>query len=154
MSLLYSISILGQSKFESLLERQDFEFTLTSKRSNIWYPGEAVTITLRLKNVQDISIRVFRINMYNYYRENPNLQTIDPNIDLDGLTPIWESYNNDVARLPREVHETTFTFGGENGLASKELTGRGLWVIDFISERKNCRAIIQKVLYAQRVTCI
>ena len=83
--------------------------------------------------------------MYNYYRENPKLQTVDPNIDLDGLTPIWESYKNNVTSLPKDVHETTFTFGGENGLAGKELTGRGLWVIDFISGRKSCRALIQKV---------
>ncbi|KAG2181554.1 hypothetical protein INT44_008369 [Umbelopsis vinacea] len=76
--------------------------------------------------------------------ENPKLQTVDPNIDLDGLTPIWESYKNNVTSNPKDIHEPSFTFGGENGLAGKEISGRGLWVIDFISGRKSCRALIQK----------
>jgi hypothetical protein len=84
--------------------------------------------------------------MYSYYRENPKLQNVDANIDLDGLTPIWESYKTKDQRLPNEQYEEAFTFGGEGGLASKEFVGRGLWVIDFISGRKSCRALIQKVL--------
>jgi hypothetical protein len=128
-----------------LADQQDFEFTPTSKRSKIWYPEEAIEITLRLKNVKDVSIRVFRINMYSYYRENPKLQSVDPNIDLDGLTPIWESYKTYDQRSSTERFEETFTFSGRNGLASKEFEGRGLWVVDFISGRKNCRALIQKV---------
>jgi hypothetical protein len=90
--------------------------------------------------------------MYNYYRENPNLQTVDPNIDLDGLTPIWESYKVNEQHLPTELYEEKFTFGGKNGLASSDFEGRGLWVIDFISGRKSCRALIQKVRSSIRYT--
>ncbi|KAM3583056.1 hypothetical protein VKS41_004811 [Umbelopsis sp. WA50703] len=138
------IAVLGQTKFESLVEQQDFEFTPNSKRSKIWSPDEKIEISLRLKNVSDLGIRVFQINMYSYYRKHPKRQNVDPNIDLDGLTPIWESYKTYNDRHASERYEETFQFSGPNGLANKEFEGRGLWVIDFISGRKSCRALVQK----------
>jgi hypothetical protein len=95
--------------------------------------------------VSDLGIRVFQINMYSYYRKHPKRQNVDPNIDLDGLTPIWESYKTYNDRHASERYEETFQFSGPNGLANKEFEGRGLWVIDFISGRKSCRALVQKV---------
>jgi hypothetical protein len=83
--------------------------------------------------------------MYSYYRKHPKRQNVDPNIDLDGLTPIWESYKTYNDRHASERYEETFQFSGPNGLANKEFEGRGLWVIDFISGRKSCRALVQKV---------
>ncbi|KAG2180258.1 hypothetical protein INT43_004047 [Umbelopsis isabellina] len=135
------IAVLGQTRFAALAEQQDFEFTPTSKRSKIWRPEETIEISLRLKNVKDLGIRVFRINMYSYYRKYPKRQRVDHNIDLDGLTPIWETYKTYDERAASERFEETIQFFGRNGVANREFDGRGLWVIDFISGRKSSRAL-------------
>lgn len=141
---------LGAERYETIVAESFVSFSPTTLNAFIKRkPEDTINLSVRTKNVQHLSIRVFQINMENYTRlhMNGSEKTIadkNNNIDLDGLCPTWEKdiYLNSESAI--RVKTTDYVFGGE-GFAPDVFEGRGLWVIEFVGDKNQCRAIIQKV---------
>ncbi|RUP47553.1 hypothetical protein BC936DRAFT_145591 [Jimgerdemannia flammicorona] len=107
-------------------------------------------------NIRTLTTREFRIDTQAYYRHAR--AEFDDAIDLDGLTPAKERVVEYRNRPGVERHEEEFEFGEVVGAATdalvkvegegyQSLTGRGVWVVDFVGGRQSCRAVIRKVLF-------
>ncbi|RUS19884.1 hypothetical protein BC937DRAFT_86775 [Endogone sp. FLAS-F59071] len=141
-------------KAQDLSTLTELSFTPASSCPRLRFaPGDDVRIGLRIKNIRMLTVREFRIDTEAYYRQR--LAAFDKQIDLDGLTPARErtvEYRN---RPAVERHEETLEFGEVLDVAEevvvrvqaddyRGLTGRGLWVVDFMGGRQSCRAVITK----------
>lgn len=141
---------LGSEQYENLVAETSVSFAPSTLNASVKRkPEDPVHLSVRTKNIQRLSIRVFQINMENYSRLHINgtEETIaDKNnkIDLDGLCPTWEKDIDFSSEPTIRVKTNNFVFGDE-GLASNVFKGRGLWVIEFVGGQNQCRAIIQKV---------
>lgn len=148
---------LGYNAFENLVNESSVSFTPSTMNASVKRkPTDSIKLSVRTKNIQRLSIRVFQIDMENYSRLhiNGDEQSIaDKNnkIDLDGLCPSWEK-DIDFSSVPSiRVKTNDFVFGND-GIAPEVFQGRGLWVIEFVGGQNQCRAVIQKVnqiMYAQ-----
>lgn len=124
-------SLLPPETFQQLKERIDLDFVPTNKEH--FAPDEVVSLDLEVKNVRTLIVKVFEINTESYYREN--LKEIDTDINLDGLVPNFEQtlhYNESPLRQVRRHFEFP------------KLTGRGVFVIDFIGNGKSSRVLVRK----------
>ena len=100
---------------------------------------------MNVKNVTKLLVKVFEINLDNYYRKN--MSPFKTDINLDGLIAKFEQeyqYNDKPANLK---HLEEFTFNQFNGQ-------RGLWVVEFVGNGTSSRAVVQKgnLTYIQKVT--
>ncbi|KAF7724032.1 hypothetical protein EC973_001439 [Apophysomyces ossiformis] len=140
-------NIIGNAKFEELVARSELYFaSSTAETYKTRLPEDPIKLDLVLKNIPHLSIRVFQIDMVNYWRLNANDNNSLDNdkLDLDGICPSWEKHV-DYSNVPAlRTFQETFTFGGNNGFAADIFKGRGSWVIDFIGGNKQCRTIVQK----------
>ncbi|KAG0175637.1 hypothetical protein DFQ28_006599 [Apophysomyces sp. BC1034] len=139
------MEVLGASAFENLVAQTQLKFDsviLHVKKRRL--PDDPIELTLQVKNIPHLIIRVFQIDMLNYWHLHPNTDRFDSNsMDLGGLSPIWE-HSIDYSDIPSlHTHTQTFFFG-EQGLASDIFSGRGAWVIDFVGGRNTCRSVVQK----------
>lgn len=134
-------SLLTPSEYQSIKERVDLDFTIENKRD--YLPNEKVTVHLNVKNVPKIIVKVFEINTQNYFRDR--MTEIDTSVELDGLLPNWERVF-EYKEGPMARRQIRFDF--------PELKSRGIYVIDFIGNRKSCRALIRKgqLRYVETVT--
>ncbi|KAI7892341.1 uncharacterized protein EV154DRAFT_462599 [Mucor mucedo] len=140
---------LGAEKYENLVTESFVSFAPSTLNASIKRkPEDTINLVVRTKNVQHISIRVFQINMENYSRlhmdgTEKTIADKNNNIDLDGLCPTWEKdiYLNSGPAI--RVKTSNFVFG-EEGFGPNVFKGRGLWVIEFVGNKNQCRAIIQK----------
>lgn len=139
------INVIGRQAFEQLMEKTELQFdvaTLHVKRAR--FPEEqSIKLGLQLKNIPHLSIRVFQVDMVQYWCLNPKATRMDKaakSMNLDGLTPTWEnSHVSHTSRSPLQMVNREFVFD------SREFQGRGAWVIDFVGGCESCRALIQKV---------
>ena len=60
-------SLLPPEPFRQLKERVDLDFDYTNK--SVYAADEAVKLTLHIKNVSTLIVKVFEINAENYYRQ-------------------------------------------------------------------------------------
>ncbi|HNR99322.1 MAG TPA: hypothetical protein PKX48_12155 [Planctomycetota bacterium] len=124
-------AMLPPEKYQALKERIDLDFDFANK--TIFAPGEQVTLTLHVKNVKTLLVKVFELNTVNYYLERR--AEIDTAINLDGLIANDErTYAYDDAPLRRVARRFEFP----------ALKDRGVYVIDFIGNGKSSRAVIRK----------
>jgi len=88
-------------------------------------PDDPVTVNVAVKNVKDLTIRVYEINTTGYYRQN--LTEITTAIELDGLVP--NSSSTKKYKLPpmrRHVEKLDFPGIKEPGVYVIELIGNGV----------------------------
>ena len=124
-------SWLAPAKYRALKERVDLDFDYANK--SLFAMDEPVRLALWAKNVDTLIVKVFEINTENYYRRYQ--RQVNTDIDLDGLVANEESvYTYDEPPLRRVKKEFEFP----------SLTGRGVWVIEFIGNGKSSRALIRK----------
>ena len=124
-------SKLSQSQFKQLKDRVDVDFSPTNKE--FYQDDDLIRIDLFTKNVDSLIVKVYEINELNFYRKYR--REIDTDISLDGLVPNSEkSYRYDDGPLLRK--KRSFEFG--------QLTGKGVFVIDFIGGGKSSRALIRR----------
>lgn len=141
---------LGYNAFEKLVSESSVSFTPSTLNASIKRkPNDPIKLSVRTKNIQRLTIRVFQIDVENYSRLHidGNEQTIaDKNnkIDLDGLCPSWEK-DVDFSSVPSIRVQTNDFIFGNSGIAPEVFLGRGLWVIEFVGGQNQCRAVIQKV---------
>lgn len=124
-------SLLSPGEYKSLLQRVDIDFAPTNPR--FFGPDADVELDLFLKNVDKLIVKVFEINTGNFYKKFG--REIDSDIILDGLTANFEqthTYDSSPALRSRK----TFKF--------PQLSGRGVYVIDFIAGGKSSRALVRK----------
>ncbi|KAL4490234.1 hypothetical protein ABPG72_004273 [Tetrahymena utriculariae] len=97
--------------------------------------NEEVSIDVILKNIPQLTVKLFEINTENYYKKN--LKELDNNIELDGLIASEET-SFEFKNPP--VQKFTQSFKFEN--ISKKSSG--IFVIEFIGNGVSSRAIIRK----------
>lgn len=124
-------SLLPPEKFQQLKERIDLDFAPTNKTH--FAPEDVVSLDLKIKNVDTLIVKVFEINTESYYRQN--LKPIDTDINLDGLVPNFEQTLH-YAESPLRRVQRHFEF--------PKLTGRGVFVIDFIGNGRSSRVLVRK----------
>ncbi|HEV7281501.1 MAG TPA: hypothetical protein VGN57_14970 [Pirellulaceae bacterium] len=124
-------SILSPEQFKALKERVDIDFAYVNPER--YEPQAPVALDVFVKNVPTLIVKVFEIDERNWYADR--LSEIDTSIELDGLTPNFEqTYQYDESPLLRVQRHFEFPM----------LTGRGIYVIDFIGAGQASRALIRK----------
>ncbi|MGB2500164.1 MAG: hypothetical protein ACPIA2_10725 [Mariniblastus sp.] len=124
-------SQLSPDQYKQILERVDIEFAADNKEQ--FSVNDDVSLSLHLKNVPKLIVKIFEINTGNYYRTNG--KEVDTDINLDGLVPNYEetfSYQSPPAI--RQRREFKFP----------QMQKRGVYVVDFIAQGKSSRALIRK----------
>ncbi len=124
-------TILGPARYRELVQRIDLEFNTVDQ---LWYqPAEAVSVSLRVKNVDEVVVRIFELNTLNCYRDNPN--SISADLSVEGLVP---NHERKIKRDQSPAIQSIET------VELPELDHRGVYLVDFIGGGKNCRALIRK----------
>ncbi len=124
-------SLLPPESFQALKERIDLDFLPTNK--NRFAPDDVVSLDLHVKNASTLIVKVFEINTKSYFRQN--LKDITTDVNLDGLVPNSEQTLR-YAESPLRRVRRHFEF--------PKLTGRGVFVIDFIGNGKSSRVLVRK----------
>ncbi|CAK83775.1 unnamed protein product (macronuclear) [Paramecium tetraurelia] len=97
--------------------------------------GEPVNLYVELKNIQSLTIKIFQINMKNFYMAKT--EQLSTNICLDGFIPTEEiNFTYDCPPIKKVIKEFAFE--------SIQKTERGTFIIEFIGNGLSCRAIIEK----------
>ena len=97
---------------------------------------DPVVIKLLLKNISDLTIKIFKIDTQSYYRVNKT--DFKNDVALDGLYPSTLKTANIDNENPFKVFEKEFTF------PEIEREERGIFVVDFESQELSTRAVIKK----------
>ncbi|CAD8122849.1 unnamed protein product [Paramecium sonneborni] len=129
-------SILTQREIQKLQDEKYIEFEEQTKLSQFKH-GEQVKIMVSLKNIPQLSIKVFEINTLNYYFQDSSQDFL--NLNLKGLIPNNEivfDFSSDFTPTLKRVEEIEFP-----EITQKE---RGLFIIDFYGNGLSSRALIQK----------
>lgn len=134
---------LQRCTFDELLKKTELEFepsTLYVDKQLL--PSDTVSLKLRVKNIPSITVRVFQLDLFQYFRLHPELDSVNVNdINLDGLCPSWET-TRDYSHVDQlQTFTETFDFKGDE----EPFKGRGAWIVDIMGARESCRAIIKKV---------
>ena len=134
-------SYISAVDYKNLRDRVDLDFSYTSRER--YDADDAVSIEVNVKNVQKLIVKIFEINTSNFYRDQR--REIDTNIELDGLLPnkeyTFQYDDSPFRRIKRKID-------------LKELDKRGVYIVDFIGNRKSSRALIRKgrLRYIEEVT--
>lgn len=122
--------LLSPSELKNLKERVALNFVPTNKKT--FAPQEEVSLSLDIKNVKNLLVKVYTINALNYYRKYKS--EVLANLNLDGLVANQEQVYT-YTEPPIRQFQKTFTFAG---------LSEGIYIIDFIGNGKNSRALIRK----------
>ncbi|KAI8343507.1 hypothetical protein BC941DRAFT_95479 [Chlamydoabsidia padenii] len=143
--------VLGNAAYGELVKQTILTFGLATlhKTNNRLTKDDCIKTHVIIKNVPQLTMRIFPIDLYNYWKLHPHDTTIkDGNkLNVDGLCPVYEHHVDYSTRPALQRIEETFVFGGpqyEKAINPVVFTGRGAWMIDFIGGQDQCRAIIQK----------
>jgi hypothetical protein len=124
-------AMLNPTQFRQLRDRIDLDFDPTNR--NRFAEADPVSLTLQVKNVNILLVKVFEINAENYYRRVG--KEIDTDINLDGLIANHEqTYQYNDAPLRRISRKFDFPM----------INRPGVYVIDFIGNGQSSRALIRK----------
>lgn len=123
--------LLSPDDYRRLKERVDVDFAPDNPVS--FGADDAVKLTVFVKNVPSLIVKVYEINTLNYYRETG--RPLDLALNLDGL----------VASSERRL---TFKEAPERRVARTvefpELGRRGAYIVELIGNGKSSRALVQK----------
>ena len=122
---------LSPEEQRELQGRIELKFSLNNP--TYYRPSDSVRLTLDLKNVPELLIKVYRLNARNILMQRK--QPIGTDIDLDGLVANIEkriAYAQPADLRHREVIELP------------ELDGGGVWVVDLLAAGRRSRTLIHK----------
>lgn len=122
---------LAPANQKALKERVELRFS--PQNSHQFNTNDDVSLSVELKNVLQLIVKIYEINSLNHYRSHP--KRIGTDVDLDGL----------VANVERKVEfsQASQLRHGES-ISLPELKGRGIWVVDLLGGGQRSRAVIQK----------
>ncbi|KAI9304785.1 hypothetical protein BJ944DRAFT_240240 [Cunninghamella echinulata] len=140
-------------KYEALVKKSELKFGLSTlhHHNHRLTTNDPIQLDLSIKNIPNVTLRVFPIDLYNYWKLHPRQTEIkDGNkLNVDGLCPIYEQQYNyhDVPSI--QVIKERLVFGNNKDTSTTSnddnvFHGRGAWVFDFVGGREQNRAIIQK----------
>ncbi|KAI9028235.1 hypothetical protein CLU79DRAFT_738363 [Phycomyces nitens] len=141
-------SSLSSSELDTLVSQVKLEFTpSTTRLGRVLLADTPIQLDLQLKQVEHLTVRIYPVDLYNYWRIHPNKRALtitkEESARLDGLCPLWEKTIDFTDKTPLCTWKETFVFG-KNHLGSDHVQGRGAWIIDFVGGKMQCRAIIQR----------
>ncbi len=94
---------------------------------------DAVSLEVELKHVDQLLVKIYQVNLRNYYRQHS--QPLGTDIDLDGL-------------VPNQQRQLTFSQPAQRRHTEKlefpEFMGRGTWVVDLLGAGQRSRALVHK----------
>jgi len=124
-------SFLTPSQYNELKEKIEIDFLPINK--NFFTVDDKITLSLNIKNVKKLFVKIYQINLQNYYKikgEEPSL-----NINLTGLKPnIEKTFEYKEISLKR--NKKSFNFPELN-------SKRGVYIVEFIGNGKSSRAVIK-----------
>ena len=124
-------AMLSPEVFARLQQRVELAFV--PHRPTSFGADDPVSLELDIKNVPTLLVKIYVINTWNFYRTHH--REVGTGIDLDGLVPNWErklTYQEPAERRVRRRFEFP------------ELKRPGVYVIDFIGNGKQSRAVVRK----------
>ncbi len=124
-------AMLSPSAYKALKDRVELNFAPTNPE--VFPSDEKVQLDLDVKNVEQLIVKVYRINAEKYYRQLA--RPVQMSLDLDGLVANsrrTHRYDEPPVRRVRRRFEFP------------ELAGRGIYVIEFIGSGQRSRALIRK----------
>ncbi|MEM1441291.1 MAG: hypothetical protein AAGF67_03045 [Verrucomicrobiota bacterium] len=125
-------SLLSPAQVQNIRERVEIAFSPENER--LFEAGDEVSLSVDLKNVSDLLVKVYEINVQNYYLDQ--LREIGTDLKLDGLVANEEQrYEFEQPSVIR--HEETFTFDSMKDR-------RGVWVVELIGNGISSRALVRK----------
>ncbi|MCA9718917.1 MAG: hypothetical protein KC468_29890, partial [Myxococcales bacterium] len=127
-------ALLDSGARKELVDRVELEFAETTPRYFELDEGAGVlALELDVKNVQTLVVKVFEINLFNYFAAHG--RDVDTSIDLDGLVATSEqTYRYDEPSQRRARRRFEFP----------QLAGPGVYVVEFIGGGKSSRALIRR----------
>ena len=124
-------SLLPPQMFKQLGDRIDIDFAPTN--ATVFRSDQAVQLDLDIKNVNRLMVKVYEINTKNYYERFQ--REVNTDINLDGLVANHE-ITHEYSEAPFRRVRRHFEF--------PKLSKPGVYVIDFLGNGKNSRAVIRK----------
>jgi len=124
-------SWISPTEFKNLKERIDIDFS--PQNPKILGAKDVISLDVILKNTSRLTIKIFKLNALNYYRDKqkePNIQIL-----LDGLEPNQEetrTFKNSALHRVREK----LVFG--------QLKDPGIYIIELVGNGKSSRALLRK----------
>ena len=122
---------LSPSQQKEIKDRVELKFAKTN--APYFDPDQPVQLELALKNVSELTIKIYRLNSRNILKQNNGVISTD--VDLDGL----------VANVQKTV---TYSLPTDRrhleSIDLPELQGRGIWVVDFLGGGQRSRVLVQK----------
>ena len=122
---------LGPSEQKEIKERVELKFAKTNQP--YFDPTNPVQLEVALKNVPELTIKIYRLNSRNILKQFNGVISTD--VDLDGL----------VANVQKSL---TYSLPSDRRHVEKidlpELEGRGIWVVDFLGGGQRSRVLVQK----------
>lgn len=113
--------------------RQRVELRFAPHNPHQFAIDDAVSLQVELKNVDQLLVKIYDINLLNYYRNHT--QPLSTDIDLDGL-------------IPNQQRQLQFSQPAQRRYTQQidfpEFTGRGSWVVDLLGGGQRSRALIHK----------
>lgn len=115
-------------------EKQEIRLAISPYVPRYWSGASNVSLTVEVKNVSKLIVKLFEINTLRYYRDN--LEEIPSDISLEGLVASEEQqYEYKEADYHSVLREYKFP----------SLDGRnGVFVIEFVGGGKSVRSVIYK----------
>lgn len=124
-------AMMDPNRYRDLKDRVDLEFPVSNRV--FFGVEEPVSLDLEVKNIRTLIVKVYELNAFQYYREYE--KEVDTAVNLDGLTATWEETVQYDAPPLRRIRRT-FDF--------PQIDRPGVFVVDFIGNGKNSRAVIRK----------
>ena len=127
--------IVKPDEYKQILDQIFLRFTETNKEN--FGVDESVSLTVELKNIPKLTIRVFEFNTETYYKKY--LKPFDTSIDLQGLEPMDTRVETEMFKDVPKNRVLTKTFNFE------ELKGKsGLFIIEMMGNGMMSRTVIKK----------
>ncbi|MFC1757418.1 hypothetical protein ACFL2H_01445, partial [Planctomycetota bacterium] len=124
-------AMLSPGQVQELKDRVEIRFD--SGNRTRYGATDQVNLSLEIKNVPALLVKVYRINAANYYQQTKH--EINTNINLDGLVAKHEqTYEYGDAPVRRATRQFSFP----------QLDRAGTYIIDFIGNGISSRALIRK----------
>lgn len=122
---------LNPQQQRELKDRVELRFT---ESSQVFYqPSDSVKLTVDIKNVPKLIVRIYQLNPRNIYRKQGRGPSTD--VDLDGLVANAEQTLEYAIPADRRHRES---------IPLPQCEGRGVWVIDLLGGGLRSRAMVMK----------
>lgn len=132
-------SLLNAHEVKELKER--IELDLLPTNATVIRPDDQIAIDVRIKNVKKLIVKIYKLNLVSFYREN--MSEVTTAIDLDGLVANEERLV-EYAQPEHRRHVEKFVF--------PELKGNGVYVVELIGNGMSSRALVRRgqLYFAER----